>query len=200
MSAYRRPDVEIATFLDDEGRPVPYGTQWADPPREAYSRCAHPERFEPVVVVARALLEHVVATYEVERRDDVIDGRATTVLTPAGGGAVLRLQIGGGALPDAKVAAGFRFEDIWPDCGCDACDDDVADLLDDLEHTVLSIVERRLSEWREVPARDGSAAWTIHQRIEGPLGHDGGWWNHEAPFPSELPDEPHRWPAWHRRS
>lgn len=169
MSAYCRPDVEIATFLDDDGRPVRYGTQWDDPPQEAYSRCAHPERFEPVVVVACALLEHVVASYEVERRDDVVDGRATTVLTPAGGGAVLRLQIGGGPLPVAKVAAGFRYVRSWPDCGCDACDDDVADLLDHLEHTVLSIVEGRLSERREVPS------------------------------PSGLTDEPHRWPAWHRR-
>ncbi len=200
MSAYRRPDVEIATFLDDEGRPVPYGTLLGDPPEEAYSRCTHPERFVPVVVVARALAEHLVATYDVRRDDAVVAGRPTTTLTPAGGGAVLRLRIDGGPLPNVELAAGHRFEESWPDCGCDACDDDVLDLLDHLEATVQSIVGGGLSEWRDAPARDGRAPWTIHHRLDGPADTEGASWNHKAPFPTELPDEPQRWPAWRVRS
>ena len=48
--------------------------------------------------------------------------------------------------PSVEISAGFFFEAVFPECGCDACDEDLLINLSLLESTVFSIVEGKLSE------------------------------------------------------
>ena len=72
MSGYLRPSVAAATFLDADGRPIPYGERWGSgmPPEQLYSVTTHPERFAPLHEVAAALIEHLVAAFDVRAEDD----------------------------------------------------------------------------------------------------------------------------------
>lgn len=216
---YRRPSLAIAEMRDASGELIPYGLRWGEdePPDEAYSACAHPERFEPVSVVGHALVDYLAAAYEVDRADAVIDGHAQTRLTPKlGGGTTLTFIFGSEDLPGVTVQAGWRFDGRWPDCGCDACDDDVKDLIDELESTVLTIVEGGMSEWRTGPdpsshvvfdlagcaIGDDHIPWRVHVRFDGrfqdAMGNESSSWSAGEPEPVEMPTEPHRWPAWPR--
>lgn len=214
MTRYRRPAIEIETFLDDDGRPIPYGDRgwWVEPdgpPREVYSRCEHPQRFEPVVQIARALVEHLVATYDVDRTDAQVDDRDQEILSPrAGGGATLTVVSSGMPHPGVWIAAGHRFTDRWPGCECDACDDDVLELVGDLEAKLLAIAAGKLSEWRSGPdpesplerdadvnpVGDRVVPWHVHAKIDGVT--EEASWGSDEPEPVELPDRPCRWPAW----
>lgn len=214
MRPYARPDVEIATYRDAAGRPIPYGARyWAvdvEPPESAYSTCAHPQRFAAVELVGEALVDHLVRTYDVDRHDAEDDGRRIVVLSPRGPGADLTVRFGGPEVPGVSVRGGWRFEESWPDCGCDACDDDVPSLLDDLEDTVLTIVEGGMSEWRSGPdpssplttdddgrpVGDDVVPWHVHVRLEGRREAEQSSWSSGEPEPVELPEAPHRWEAW----
>lgn len=209
-------------FFDSSGGLVPYGSRYwgvdgdgtaIEPPDDAYSACAHPERFEPVVVVGRALVDYLAATYAVERADSTVDGRTNIRLTPkSGGGTPLTFAFGTQDSPHVRLRAGWRFEGLWPDCGCDACDDDVIVLLDELENTALTIVQGGMSEWRSGPdpsshliiddagnpVGDDHIPWRIHVQFDGPLetGSGGSSWGIDQAEPVEMPWEPHRWLAW----
>lgn len=219
MDGYRRPPLDTAEFRDAAGTPIPYGQRYwtvdVEPPENAYGRCAHPERFEPVVQIGHALIDHLTATYDVRREDERAGGRPVVVLAPAaGGGATLRITLPLPSLPGVEVRAGWRFRGLWPDCGCDACDDSVPDLLDDLEASVLTIVEGGMSEWRSGPdpasplitddagnpIGDSHVPWRVHARLDGRLRTETGGWSDGEPDPVELPDEPFHWPAWPLRT
>lgn len=225
MLVYQRPAVTIEAIVDASGELIPYGSRYwgtdgdgieVEPPAEAYSACAHPERFEPVAIVGRALVDYLVATYAVDRADSVKGGGEEIQLTPRyGGGTALTFTLGGGNLPGAvRVRAGWRFLGMWPDCGCDACDDDVEYLVDELEAVVLTIVEGGMTEWRTGPdpthklnfddagnaIGDDHIPWQAHVAFDGRVDHVSGdvsgSWSAGEPEPVEIPLEPHRWPAW----
>lgn len=217
MSTYVRPPIEIATYRDADGAPVLYGDRWGDtPPDDQYSQCGHPERFEPIEIVARALIDHLEHTYDVDRSDDTVGTRTTTTLRPRNDGAVLVLTLSLPGLPGVDLRAGSRFGESWPDCGCDACDDDVRFMIDELEQHVLAVVGGGLSEWRSGPdpsqpiyTDDAGRAvggehmsWGLHYALVRPDGEstDGGSWSSDESEPVELPMEPHRWAAWPVRS
>lgn len=197
---YVRPRVDLGTWSDASGEPIDYGAvYWDDvePPSEVYSTCAHPERFEPVVTVARALIDHLERTYDVDRTEEGTGERQRVTLAPrSGGGAPLTMLFPLRGLPGVELEAGFRYRDMWPDCGCDACDDSVPALLDDFETMVFAVVEGTMSEWRS--EADGREPWKVNVRFEGLTeqseGSDGG------PEPLDLPTEPHCWAPWPLRA
>ena len=167
---YVRPQIDFGTWLDDEGRPIEYGERWVEPPSEMYSACRHPERFEPLLITARALLDHLERKFDVDRADIVRGERTHVILTPrSGDGTVLAMKLPDGSLPSVKIRAGYQYRESWPDCGCDACDDFVPALLDELETMVFAIVEG--------------------------LTEVSGWTDGE-PEPRELPTTPHQWGPW----
>lgn len=202
---YVRPHLDLGEYLDDEGRPIPYGSvhdMYDDgaPPEEAYNQCAHPERFEPIAEVGRALLDHLEDTYDVDRAEQELDGQRHVTLTPrSGGGTALTMRVPLTGLPGVELTAGFRYRCWWPGCGCDACDDDVPDLLEELEATVFAIVEGAMSEWRSGP--EGVVPWSVHARIDG-RGNPGygGRRSEDEPEPLDVPTSPHRWAAWPLRA
>lgn len=200
LHEYVRPRLDLETYLDVDGRPIPYGSVYwgeVEPPPEVYSTCAHPERFRPVIDVALALADHLERTYEIVRDETTAKGRTDVTLTPsAGAGSPISFVLGPPERPAVTLRAGHRFRALWPDCGCDACDDAVPGLLDDLEATVLAITAGLLSEWRSRSSADGS--WSTHTTIEGVT-------EESAPGVSEgesngLPTTPHRWEPWPLRA
>ena len=68
---YRRPLLPRQQFRDADGAVIDYGNRWgmSGPPEHTYSVVSHPERFGPLTDVAQALIDHVVATYEVDVDD-----------------------------------------------------------------------------------------------------------------------------------
>lgn len=153
MSTYVRPEIDLGPQLRDDG--LPYGSGWPDPtPEETYSRVSHPERFAPLHVVADVLVDHLVATYGVWVDDDppldAFPGDPFEVvravgLVPATSDAP-PLTIAWTPFPGIRLHAGAAADVALPVCGCDACDDDVESLLDELEGTVLALVSGGLSE------------------------------------------------------
>lgn len=156
-----------------------------------YSETTHPQRFEPVEQVAQALIDYLEQTYTVERTESSVDGIRTITLTPTSAeGAAMSFHLPLPGLPGVRLNAGWRFSDVWPDCGCDACDDSVPDLLSDLEAVALSIPRGALSEWRSGPRPDeplttdnaGDAVgddhvpWYIHSSLEGVNNHANNAW------------------------
>lgn len=155
MAAYLRPHIEPQQFYDTDGALIDYGRRWEDgPPEEAYSVATHPERFAPIGTVAEALIAHLTSTYDVEVdqgprvADDIVHPGIEVVRavrlrprdTQAAPIAFTFDSIG------ITLYAGALYYELFPSCGCDACDDDWEHLVDVLEEQVFAIVNGRLAE------------------------------------------------------
>ncbi len=169
---------------------------WDDePPEEAYSRVTNPERFAPVLTAARALLDRLEVTYHVRRevgdRSDfgphAPDFTEIVRLVPAGDGG--SLAVGFTDFPGAFVRIGHGLVEGYPSCGCDACDEQADDLVDELEHFVDAFVNGGVSETltrrtyeHTIVRTDGEGSgWSRLQRDE---------WKEIGPLGTTM------WPAW----
>lgn len=147
--SYERPVITIEGYRDSDGQVIPYGCRWENesgfrdsPPDWAYSKLGHDQRFDVVVQVGQALVSYLAESYAV---DVSADGTRTT-LTPFD-------PVQSPLTIDAdferhhvNLKAGFSFEVDFPSCGCQACDDDALDLLDELECVTLAVVSGRFTE------------------------------------------------------
>lgn len=125
-------------------------------PDSAYSVSTHPERFEPVVTVAFALIDYLVRTYDVEAKQDphavVVrlerypSTREAVTLAPEAPGTA-RLSFFFSDSPSVTVKAGVACEERYPGCGCDACDDRIEDLVEDLEERVFAVASGDFREY-----------------------------------------------------
>ena len=139
---YRRPPLNLEVFVDDNGTPIDYGNRWGmgHPPEDTYSVTAHPERFAPLLDVARALREYLVATYDVD-----VNGGTMVPRDPK----AASLRIAETDYPSVEMLAGAAGEARFPQCGCDACDEGVEDMAEQLERFVFAVVNGRFQEWRK---------------------------------------------------
>lgn len=174
MIDYVRPPVVIKEFLDEDGIVIPYGSRWAslDGPEETYSVAKHPERFQPLVDVAHAIVEHLVATYDVHREDP---DEQTVVLRPIQRGAA-PLRFAFSSLPSVHVTGGVSTRlDVM--CGCDHCDEGVLDLVDVLEDWISAVVDGGLREWLNDPAMNytGDNLFQAHtlRSVDGEINSSG---------------------------
>lgn len=175
MNGFRRGDIEIPTYLDQEGKVIDYGRRWGmdNPPTETYSVCEHPERFRPIVGVAERLIDYLRSAYQVTVVEEVIPRnvdsdidvvRRVSVTPKRPTAAPLTFDVS--SFPGVRVRAGFAFGFTAPHCGCDACDDSVEGLIDELIEAVQAVVDGRLRE-RVVAGKyeyhlefaDGRAQW-----------------------------------------
>jgi hypothetical protein len=173
---YVRPDLTTETYYNRDGEPIPYGRRWGSeaPDPDSYSVDSHPERFAGLHVVARALIDHLTAVYDVEVQDDpalagelLMQGPGVlqaVKITPQDPGAA-PLTIVLTVYPGVMVHAGVLHDFPFPVCGCDACDETVETAADRL---VLSVAAGGYSErypvgrkrWSEyaLAAFDGSGS------------------------------------------
>lgn len=122
------------------------------PEPEAYGRVTDPERYSVVVDRARRLIDRLVEQFDVTREDgDVsvdfprwrgVEGEIAR-LQPAQG-VPITLMITG--FPGVVVRFGQWGEEGFPSCGCDACDEDPAEVIDRLETLVDAAVRGEYSE------------------------------------------------------
>ncbi|ANC31596.1 DUF6226 family protein [Isoptericola dokdonensis] len=193
MTTYVRPPLPREVFLDDAGRPFTYGDRWGDdgPPEDAYSVVTHPERFAALHPVADTLLVHLAATYagdvaELSPADltthtpaapahpalagwgDVERLLRVVVLRPHRAGAA-PISIAWTDYPGVEVRAGALVRRSFPSCGCDACDDSVESMADDLEALVLGVAAGRAREW--VRSAGPLSCW-----VGFSTDHDDGEW------------------------
>lgn len=150
MSPYSRPPLESRIHRDADGDVIEYGRRWTDvdPPAEAYSATSNLDRYRPLQAVADALIAHLRDQYRVDieedpryaedlmhHRDDV--ERAVRVVPRGRAGATLTFVYT--SFPSVIVHAGALHDFLYPVCGCDACDEDVARLADEMEWQVRAI-------------------------------------------------------------
>ncbi|MGN6272719.1 MAG: DUF6226 family protein [Protaetiibacter sp.] len=155
MSAYRRPAIDATVYRDARGDVIRYGERWGidGPPEGSYSRVSNLERFRPLQTIADALIAHLGETFDVtvdddpahaaellQHRDDV--ARAVRV-TPTSGAPLTFVFT---TFPSVFVHAGELVDLLFPFCGCDACDESVANLADELEWQVLAVSAGGLHE------------------------------------------------------
>jgi hypothetical protein len=191
---YRRPPITIEEYLDAEGHPISYGSRWGaeSPPEDTYTVVSHPERFAPLLVVAQALIEHLAGTYQVIVEQTRTGGGRSVTLVPGAGAATMRFDLASPNHPAVRVRAGLASDHWFPDCGCDACDPDILDVIDELESYVFAVVQGRLFE-----------------RIEGKWLREelpGGWSRQKITdrtarreLKARAKSLPDRWSAWPRR-
>lgn len=150
MDPYRRPEIAKATFVDDTGAEIPYGSRWLreSPPDDTYSVPSNLERFRPLHTIADALIDWLVSTYDVSvddspghsddlmrHRDDVV--RAVRITPRNDEAAALTFVYT--SYPSVIVHAGILHDFLFPVCGCDACDESWETTADGLEWTVATV-------------------------------------------------------------
>lgn len=184
MTEYERPRVAALEFRNDQGVVIDFGNRWSydgdEPPEESYSRETHLERFAPLHTVARALIDHLIARYDVsiEHGPGVAEAMLRSWepgevvhairLTPnSATAAPLTIVLTG--LPGVLVEAGVLHSFAYPSCGCDACDETWETAADDLEWHVLAVVGGHYREHVSVPR-----ALHIHLEPNGDLVQDMG--------------------------
>jgi hypothetical protein len=160
MSEYVRPLLPRQVFLDAAGVVIDYGNRWRGrlvrlPPEGTFSVVSNPQRFAPLHTVADALIEHLTQNYDItvtediavaedliHRRDDVL--RAVR-LTPANANAAALTFIYT-SFPSVIVHAGLLHDFLYPDCGCDACDETAESAAGEMEWQVLAVAAGNYSE------------------------------------------------------
>jgi hypothetical protein len=187
---YLRPHMPATTYFSRKGVPIPYGRQWgADgPDPDSYSVDSHPERFAGLHIVARALIDHLTAVYDVDVHEDPVHAgelliepkdvlRAVRVTPRRSGTASLTFVLT--TYPGVVVHAGVLHDFPFPVCGCDACDETAESAAERMELLVLAVAAGGYSErfpvgmrrWSEytVTAVDGSGSES-GQGEPGPVG------------------------------
>ena len=124
--------------------------RWGDegPPAEAYSRVSDPERFRPLLAATDDVVADLRRRFDVEVSDEPVDGgpqlSAQRFHPATGDGAdlvVVRTDF-----PGVHLRAGRWTDASFPRCGCDACDEDVDEAIEDLAAFVDDVTAGRFGE------------------------------------------------------
>jgi hypothetical protein len=106
------------------------------------------ERFAPLVTVANDLVSGLRRRFDVEVVEEPVEGprelSAVRVHPVRGEGAdlvVVRTDF-----PGVYLRAGRWLDESYPHCGCDACDESVDDLVEEMEGLVADVVAGRFGE------------------------------------------------------
>jgi hypothetical protein len=160
------------------------------PPQEAYSRVTDTGRYRPLHDFALALADDLEAEFDVERDDEppvaswlsegVVVVRAIR-LRPRADDAV-PITIGLTSFPGLVIGCGEFTRLTLPVCGCDACDEHVADSVASIREHVDAVVSGGFAE--------ASGGWASFRTERG--SSEGGG---PGPFGPRR-----EWAVWPRRS
>lgn len=157
MSEYQRPQFSTTVYLDQEGLPIEYGSRWesGSPAKDSYSLTSNTERYAPLHLVATAMIEWLQNTFDVvveptdsavsdllHRPDEIIQAVRVTPRDAAAAPLTFVFT----PFPGLHLHAGSLHDFSFPTCGCDACDDNIESLIEELEWTVRTVVSGGYSE------------------------------------------------------
>jgi hypothetical protein len=138
--------------------------------RDGHSRVTDAERFGVLHDAADNLLDELAVQYAVERRDNKeplagADGPLvrTSWLVPRAPAAA-SLGVAFTDFPGVILRLGRWYQEVLPECGCDACDEDPLELVSDLRAHAGALVEGGL--WERVHRRL-TGSWS-EARLVGP--------------------------------
>ena len=144
-----------------------------DPPEEAYGRVTDPQRYALLHDAARALLDRLEREHDVVRAegldlDPELAGQpfaASLVRLTPRDRAAAPLTVVLTCFPGVLVRLGRWHTEAFPHCGCDACDEPVDDVAEDLLQLAKAAVTGRFTE--ELTGGD-------HPELRSWLSSDGG--------------------------
>ena len=141
---------------------------------QEYSRVTNPERFAVLHEAADRLLDELTARYTVERREAAeplgeTGDRVRTVRLIPRMPAAAPLAVAFTTFPGVVLRLGRWYEESMPACGCDACDEQPADLITDMRTQVEALIEGGL--WERV--RRGVTGSYSETRLVGPRFRNG---------------------------
>ncbi len=166
--------------------------EFDSPPDSAYTTSTNPERFAAVIDYARDVVDELMALFVVERSDgewevdfprlvDLADG-PTIRLTPVTG---VPLVLGFTTFPGVAMRIGPNVELAFPHCGCDACDEQVDELCEELRLHVDAVtsggfheeLRRRWHryEFTHPDGQQGSSESRLRRGEPRPPGERGRW-------------------------
>lgn len=119
------------------------------PSERAYGHVTDSGQYLVLHEVAADLLDKLVTKYQVAHevtQDEALGGHGERVerLVPAGGGAPLTVAFTG--FPGLRVRFGKWFVESFPNCGCDACDEQPEDVAHDFVGQVEALVAGAFTE------------------------------------------------------
>ena len=146
---FERPTWSARVFRDESGNVIEYGNRWPDgPPDWAYGVTTNVERFAPLHPVATHLVDYLINSYPVSASEApdlarTLDGEPPDFvrlvrLSPHAED-VDTLTVVFTSFPGVVIYAGSRFDEAFPACGCDACDDTTEDVAESLVERVLAL-------------------------------------------------------------
>jgi uncharacterized protein DUF6226 len=149
------------------------------PPPDAYSRVTNAERFRSLHRIALERLEELRSTFDVERLElDVPDPDMKVALVqasirlaprePVAAPIVLSLT----EFPGLYLRCGRWLLEVFPACGCDACEETLEGEAERFLELVENVVAGRFHEAIEIPAQ-GDAR--LHWSTGSPAAAGGGW-------------------------
>jgi hypothetical protein len=168
------------------------------PDPEAYGRVTNPYRYRVVAEEAKALISRLAEAYDVVRSVSAAEvdfpeckgsGRDTIRLVPSQG---VPLTFALTDLPGVFVGFGSWGQETFPDCGCDACDEQPAEVVRRMTELVETAIGGGYEEelTKRVLRRSFVGQWGRSAR-ETRLKR--GEWQHHGQLGT------HRWPQWPRR-
>jgi hypothetical protein len=214
---YERPPWSEATYYAADGTVIRYGERWNHaengPPENSYSVTSDLERFAGIHVVAEALINHLTCSYDVTVTDDpgcaddlsmagadVI--RAVRIVPRSEQAAPLTIVFT--SFPGLMVHAGVLHDFVYPQCGCDACDDTALSQVEQLEELVLGVASGNYHERYPVGSKRESQYALINPDGSGSRSGGNGM---ETTDPARLDVAEHRlrgvpggWRPWPLRA
>ncbi len=169
--------------------------RFEQPDDDAYGRVTNPERYRVVADAAHALVAKLTTEYDVTVTSGTAaadfpayrgSAESTTRIDPATG-APIRILITD--FPGVVIRFGRWGDQAFPSCGCDACDEDPAELVAEMELLVHAVTGGRYVE--ELRRR------TLTRRYSGPGGSRGSTRRLRRQEVNDYrPAGRHEWPAW----